>query len=126
MYEVERLRDKVKKCRQLALLAGDIEIQRRLVALADEFYARAVRASAQANIGRGCSGRVFSKMARERYIARSIQHWHIVMIDADGKETIVGITDSEEDAMAEAVRLEREAERIYQAQQYMLGNRREQ
>jgi hypothetical protein len=121
MSEVERLRDKVMKCRQLALLAGDVEIKRRLVAVADEFVAKAVRASAQANIGRGCSGRIFSKMARERYVARSIQHWHIVMIDADGKETVVGITDSEEDASAEAARLEREAEH-----QNMLGNRRDQ
>lgn len=47
-------------------------------------------------------------MAREKYIVRSIQHWHIVKIDADGKETVVGITDSERDAKAEASRLERE------------------
>jgi len=65
-------------------------------------------------------------MARERYIARGIQHWHIVKIDADGKETVVEITDSERDAKAEAARLEREAEHIYQAQQTMLGNRRDQ
>jgi hypothetical protein len=121
MSEVERLRDKAMKCRQLALLAGDVEIKRRLVALADEFVAKAVRASTQANIGRGCSGHIFSKVARERYVARSIQHWHIVMIDADGKETVLGITDSEEDASAEAARLEREAEH-----QDMLGNRRDQ
>ncbi len=49
-------------------------------------------------------------MAREQYVARSMQHWHIVKIDADGKETVVGITDSERDARAEAARLEREAE----------------
>jgi len=36
----------------------------------------------------------------------------------------VEITDSERDAKAEAARLEREAEHIYQAQQTMLGNRR--
>ena len=59
-------------------------------------------------------------MARERYIARSIQHWHVVLIGADGKETVMEITDSEESAMAEAARLDREAERIYQAEQNML------
>jgi Mg-chelatase subunit ChlD len=48
-------------------------------------------------------------MERKRYIARRIQHWHIVMI-ADGKETVVEITDSEEAAKAEATRLDREAE----------------
>src|SRR5664280_942700 len=51
-----------------------------------------------------------TKMAREQYVARSVQHWHIVKIDVDGKETVVGITDSERDAKAEAARLEREAE----------------
>jgi hypothetical protein len=55
-------------------------------------------------------------MAREQYVARSVQHWHIVKIDADGKETVVGITDSERDAKAEAARLEREAEHIVQTQ----------
>jgi hypothetical protein len=49
MSEVERLRDEVKKCRQFALVSGDVELERRLVALADEFEARAIRASAQAN-----------------------------------------------------------------------------
>ena len=49
MSEVERLRDKVKKCRQFALVSDDVELERRLVALADEFEARAIRASAQAN-----------------------------------------------------------------------------
>jgi len=39
-----------------------------------------------------------------------MQHWHIVKIDADGKETVVGITDTERDAKAEAARLKREAE----------------
>jgi hypothetical protein len=42
MSEVERLRDKVKKCRQLALASGDVEIERRLIALASEFEAQAV------------------------------------------------------------------------------------
>ena len=54
--------------------------------------------------------RTCTKMAREQYVARSMQHWHIVKIDADGKETVVGITDSERDAKAEAARHEREAE----------------
>jgi hypothetical protein len=53
MSEVERLRDKGEKCRQLALVSGDVEIERRLVALADEFEAKAVRAGAQANCKRG-------------------------------------------------------------------------
>jgi hypothetical protein len=55
-------------------------------------------------------------MAREHYVARSVQHWHIVKIDADGKETVVGITDSERDAKAEAARLEREAKHTVQTQ----------
>jgi hypothetical protein len=53
MSEVERLRDKVDKCRQLARVSGDVEIERRLVALANEFEAKAVRAQAQANCKRG-------------------------------------------------------------------------
>jgi hypothetical protein len=53
MSEVERLRDKVKKCRQFALVSDDVELERRLVALADEFEARAIRASAQANCKSG-------------------------------------------------------------------------
>jgi hypothetical protein len=55
-----------------------------------------------------------TKMAREQYVARSIRHRHVVKIDADGKEAIVGITDSERDAKAEAARLEREAEPSWQ------------
>jgi DNA topoisomerase VI subunit B len=58
--------------------------------------------------------RTCTKMAREQYVVRSMQHWHIVKIDADGKETVVGITDSERDAKAEAARLEREAEHTEQ------------
>ena len=50
-------------------------------------------------------------MERERYIARRIQHWHIVRIGEDGQETVMEITDSEEAAKAEAARLDREAER---------------
>ena len=52
--ETERLRDQVQKCRRLALMAGDVEIKRRLDALGDEFEAKAVRAEAAAN--RGCGG----------------------------------------------------------------------
>jgi hypothetical protein len=44
MSEVERLRDKAERCHQLALVASDVEIERRLVALANEFEAKAVRA----------------------------------------------------------------------------------
>jgi hypothetical protein len=51
-------------------------------------------------------------MAREHYVARSVQHWHIVRIDADSKESVVGITDSERDVKNEAARLEREAEQV--------------
>jgi hypothetical protein len=39
------------------------------------------------------------------------------LIGADGKETVMEITDSEESAKAEAARLDREAERAYQAEQ---------
>jgi hypothetical protein len=53
MSEVDRLRDKAKKCRQFALVSGDVEQERRLVAVAEEFAARAVRASAQANCKSG-------------------------------------------------------------------------
>jgi len=56
-------------------------------------------------------------MARDRYIARCIQHWHVVLIGADGKETVMEITDSEEAAKAEAAKLDREAERTYRAEQ---------
>jgi hypothetical protein len=53
MSEVERLRDKAERCRQLALAVGDVDIERRLVALGNEFEAKAVRAVAQANRERG-------------------------------------------------------------------------
>jgi hypothetical protein len=65
-------------------------------------------------------------MARDRYIARCIQHWHVVLIGADGKETVTEITDSEETAKAEAAKLDREAERIYRAEQNIPPNRRDQ
>jgi len=58
-------------------------------------------------------GRIFPRMPREHYIARSIQHWHVVRIGADGKETVMEIADSEEEAKAEAARLDRDAERTY-------------
>jgi hypothetical protein len=51
------------------------------------------------------------RMERERYVARRIQHWHIVRIGEDGQETVMEITDSEEAAKVEAARLDREAER---------------
>jgi len=53
---------------------------------------------------------VSAKTVRDHYVARSIRHWHIVKTGADGKETVLGTTDSEEDAKAHATRLEREAE----------------
>jgi hypothetical protein len=65
-------------------------------------------------------------MARDRYIARCIQHWHVVLIGADGKETVMEITDSEETAKAEAAKLDGEAERIYRAEQNIPRNRRDQ
>ena len=65
-------------------------------------------------------------MARDRYIARCIQHWHVVLIGADGKETVTEITDSEETAKAEAAKLDREAERIHRAEQNIPRNRRDQ
>jgi hypothetical protein len=65
-------------------------------------------------------------MARDRYIARCIQHWHVVLIGADGKETVLEITDSEETAKAEAAKLDREAELIYRAEQNIPRNRQDQ
>jgi hypothetical protein len=65
-------------------------------------------------------------MARERYVARCIQHWHVVLIGPDGKETVMEITDSEETAKTEAAKLDREAERTYQAEQNMRRNSRDQ
>jgi hypothetical protein len=50
-------------------------------------------------------------MERERYIARRIQHWHVVRIGEDGQETVMEITDSEEAAKTEAAKMDREAER---------------
>jgi hypothetical protein len=53
MSEVERLREKVDKCRRLALASGDAEIERRLIELANEFEAKAVSAAAQADSKQG-------------------------------------------------------------------------
>jgi hypothetical protein len=51
------------------------------------------------------------RMERERYIARCIEHWHVVRIGEDGQETVMEITDSEEAAKTEAAKLDRKAER---------------
>jgi hypothetical protein len=56
-------------------------------------------------------------MVRERYMVRSILHWHVVMIGADRKETVVEITDSEEGAKSEAARLNREVQSTSQVEQ---------
>jgi hypothetical protein len=69
MSEVERLRDKVEKCRQLALVSGDVEIERRLVALANEFEAKAVRAEARANCKRGHQAQVVEDLDERRKLA---------------------------------------------------------
>jgi hypothetical protein len=71
MSEVERLRDKAEKCRQLALVSGDVEIERRLVALADEFEAKAVRAGAQANCRDGRLVQVAANPDERRKLALS-------------------------------------------------------
>jgi hypothetical protein len=69
MSEVERLRDKVEKCRQLALMSGDAEIERRLVALANEFEAKAVQAGAQTNYKRGHLARAAENHDERRKLA---------------------------------------------------------
>jgi hypothetical protein len=46
MNDPEALRNKAKKCRQLAGMAGDEEIERELNALADQYEARAMKAQA--------------------------------------------------------------------------------
>ena len=69
MSEVERLRDQVEKCRRLALMAGDVEIKRRIDALGDEFEAKAVRAQADANRGHGGAVQLdadFDETAKDR------------------------------------------------------------
>jgi hypothetical protein len=71
MSEVERLRDQVKKCRRLALLAGDIEIERRIGALGDEFEAKAVRAETDANRGHGGVAQVGANPDERRKIAQT-------------------------------------------------------
>jgi len=71
MSEAERLRDQVKKCRRLALMAGDIEIKRRIDALGDEFEAKAVRAEADANRGHGGFAQVGANPDDWRKIAQT-------------------------------------------------------
>jgi hypothetical protein len=69
MSEVERLRDKVEKCRQLAAVAGDVEIERMLIALADKFEAGAVRAGARANCEPGRLAEIAETAAERRKLA---------------------------------------------------------
>lgn len=47
MSDPEVLRSKAEKCRQLAGMAGDREIERQLNALADEYDAKAMQAQAK-------------------------------------------------------------------------------
>ena len=72
MSEVERIREKAGRCRQLALLSGDVEIERRLVALANEFDAKAVRAGAHANCKRGHLVLVTTDSDEQRKLALNI------------------------------------------------------
>ncbi len=46
MLESELLHQRAKKCRELAATAEDKEIERKLVALADEYEAKATRTNA--------------------------------------------------------------------------------
>jgi hypothetical protein len=71
MSEVERLRDQVKKCRRLALMADDAEIERRVGALGDEFEAKAVRAEAQKKCGHGGVAQVGANPDERRKIAQT-------------------------------------------------------
>lgn len=50
MSESDRLRDQVAKCRRLARMADDSEIERRIMALADEYEAKAVQADAESAV----------------------------------------------------------------------------
>lgn len=61
-----RTRDKGEKCRQLAFVSGDVEIERRPVALANEFEAKAVRAGAQANCKQGRPAQVAENPGERR------------------------------------------------------------
>jgi hypothetical protein len=65
MTEIERLRYQVERCSRLAFAAGDAEIERRLVALGNEFEAKAIRAVAQASRRRGRPAQ-FSENSDER------------------------------------------------------------
>jgi hypothetical protein len=69
MSEVKRLREKADKCRQLARLSGDVEIERRLVTLAVEFEAKAARTGAQANRGSGVLDQVGAPSDERRKLA---------------------------------------------------------
>ena len=69
MSEVESLRNKAEECRRLARLSGDVEIERRLIALANDFEARAVRAGAQANRGNGRYAEVDANPDERRKLA---------------------------------------------------------
>lgn len=71
MSKVERLRGQVEKCRRLARMAGDIEIERRIGALGDEFEAKAVRVEADANRGYGGVARVGANPDELRKIAQT-------------------------------------------------------
>jgi hypothetical protein len=50
-------------------VSGDVEIERRLVALANEFEAKAVRAGAQANFKRGHLAQVVENPDERRKLA---------------------------------------------------------
>lgn len=67
--EVERLRDKVGKCRELALLCGDVEIEQRLVALANEFEVKAARVGARVGFKRGGFAQVADNADERRKLA---------------------------------------------------------
>ena len=69
MSEIERLRDQVEYCRRLARMSGDAEIERRLIALADEFEGKAVLAGAQANSVRSRLGQVIEDPEERRMLA---------------------------------------------------------
>lgn len=53
MREIELLNQRAEKCRKLAASANDEEIQRKLVALADEYEAKALRLNAGDHVRTG-------------------------------------------------------------------------
>jgi hypothetical protein len=71
MPEVEPLRHKAEECRRLARLSGDVEIERRLIALANEFEAKAVRGGARAKSGNGGLAEVDASAEERRKLARA-------------------------------------------------------